>query len=320
MKKVDKRCELDSTLNLIKIGKGKGELRKLLGISASALSNRLRRLEKLGCIELIGKYQINYISSSHKHPRVTTNLISKKLNKRGHAYNIKVLFPKEIDDLKLKDKVQRELRQKRIIPLEFGSYQLKYKKYTIWINKSSLTIYSNNYYSSDNALYSKFKALKDIDNLIKYLKERYEFGGIYGIEVFREHYGLIFNKFADWLIKQKRKMDIKDKGNKSILWVDDSRKDDIGLKEFEGKNPIEINRADKLFESHEKTNWDVTPEFVLNGLNKLAINQSKQNEDISLFAEQLNKHIPAYEGMATMLKETRDEIRNLKEVIQDLKK
>lgn len=43
---------------------------------------------------------------------------------------------------------------------------------------------------------SKFTALKDLDNLVKYLKDKFNFKGIYGIEIFREHYGLIFNEFA----------------------------------------------------------------------------------------------------------------------------
>jgi len=78
-----------------------------------------------------------------------------------------------------------------------------------------LTIYSSNSYYSGNALHSKFRALKDLDNLIIYLKDRFEFTGIYGVEVFREHYGLIFNKFAEWCLKQGRKLYVKEKGDKN---------------------------------------------------------------------------------------------------------
>jgi len=231
------RSELEITLSLIKLGKSKKELRELLHISASNLSNRLRRLENLGEIKLFGKYAIEYIGSSQKHPKVTKNHLEKKLNKRGHAFNFKVYFPKE-DNLTKKEKVQLEFSKNRIKKLDFGSFQLKYKKYTIWINKNSLTIYSSNSYYAQDALHSKLRQLVDIQALIEYLKQRYALRGLFGIELFREHYGLIFNKFAEWCNKNGYKLSLKNKGNKEILWVDKSRKDDIGLNEFESDNPI----------------------------------------------------------------------------------
>lgn len=327
MKKGVKRCELDNSgtkknnkvdaldevLSLIEKGKGKGELKKILKLTPSALSNRLKRLDKLGCIELVGKYEINYISSSHKHPEVTRNQVHKKLNKRGHAFNFTILFPKETEQLRDKTKVIKEFNQKRITKLDNGCYRLKYKGYTIWINKESLTIYSNNYYSSKDALHSKFRQIKELDNLVKYLKERYEFRGIYGMEIFREHYGLIFNKFAEWLLKQHRKLDIKDSGNKSILWVDDSRKDDIGLKEFEGRDALEINAADNLFESHERTQWKVTPEFILEAFDKSA-NQINQNAShLEYHAENMRSHVGAVRELGLSVRELTTQVKTLQE-------
>jgi len=255
---------LEQTLNLIKIGKGKGELRRLLSLSPTALSNRLKRLENLGCINLIGKYQMEVTGSSLKHPEVTRTLINKKLNKRGHGHNSTILFPKE-ENLWENERVKKEYAQKKLEKLGFGSYKLCYKGFTIWINKNSLTIYSSNSYFSKDALKSKFWALKDLDNLAVYLKGRFDLKGIYGIKIFREHYGIIFNKLAEWLLDQGRKMNVKDKGEESILWIDDSMKDNIGakvkLKEFEGKDPQKVNSVDEWGKDMDDEGWPLTSEI-----------------------------------------------------------
>jgi hypothetical protein len=249
-----KRSELDIVLHYLSIGFTKQKIRKELKLKPSALANRLRRLEDLGCIERKGKYIINVLRSSHINPRVTRNKVHKSFNKRGHAHNFKIYFPKETD-LKQKPKVKTEEKLKQLEKLSFGSLKFIKKKFTIWINKDTLTIYSNNSYYSDNALHSKFQAIKDVDNLVQELKDRFDFKGKYGIEVFREHYGLIFNKFANWLLKQKKKLYVQDMKGKTILWVDDSRKDDVGLKEFEAHDPLKVNNADTFFKSHDDTNW-----------------------------------------------------------------
>jgi len=286
MKTPKKRCELDVVFSLLKQGLTKKEVSKRLNLKPSALSNHLRRLEEKGLIERHGKYLIKINPSSHYNPRVTRNQFHKKLNKRGHAHSFKITFPQEKSELIDKSEVINEFLKKKIEKLSFGSLKLKYKRNTIWINKKSLTIYSNNSYYSDNALHSKFRALKDIDTIIKYLKLRFNIRGSYGIEIFREHYALTLNKFAEWLLDRGEKLDVRNKGNKSILWVDDSKDDDIGLKEFESTDPLRINKSDKLFKEHEETNWEVTPKFLLKSLGKITKNfELTQNEILNLKQE-----------------------------------
>jgi len=314
-----KRCEHDRVLQLLSKGLTKAEVRKKLGIKPTALSNHLRRLEDLGVIERQGKYIINVLSSSLLHPKVTKNQVHKKLNKRGHAFNFKVLFPKE-KNLLIKPKVKGEFKAKKLKKLQFGSYKLTKDKNSIWINKNSLIIYSSNSYYSGNALHSKFRALKDLDNLIIYLKDRFEFTGIYGVEVFREHYGLIFNKFAEWCLKQGRKLYVKEKGDKTILWVDNSRKDDIGLTEFEGEDPMSINKADNYFQSHENTGWQVTPEFSLKSFNEageLIKGNAKAIKDVFPLMSDYNKnlklHINVQQEQLKTQKATQEMLREMKE-------
>lgn len=320
MTTTNKKSELDAVLVLLKLDYTKQKIRKKLGIKPSALANRLRRLEDLGCIERQGKYLIKVLRSSHINPEVTKNQIHKKLNKRGHAFNFKIYFPKE-GNLLEKSKVKHELKVGNLETLSFGSAKLVKDKCTIWINKNgTLTIYSNNSYYSKDALHSKFRQLKDMDNLVIYLKDRFGFSGIYGIEIFREHYGLIFNKFAKWINKRGEKMFVKDKGNKSILWVDKSRKDDIGLDEFEGDDPTRINASDKLFDSHEKTGWKVTPEHNLKHqaetnkqIEAIAIGTKQNADHLEFHAENMRSHVGAIRELKTGVNDLRIENRSMRE-------
>ena len=318
MKTHKKVCELGKVHRLLKQDKTKKQIREILNIKPSTLANRLRRLENLGAIERKGKYIIKVLRSSHLNPEVTKNQVHKKLNKRGHAFNFKVVLPNE-KDLRIKDKVREEIKKKKLTKLPFGSLKLIKDKNTIWINRNSITIYSNNSYYSKDALHSKFRALKEIDNLVIYLKDRFELRGMYGIEVFREHYGLIFNKFAEWTLKRGIKLYVKDKGNKAILWVDDSRKDDINLKEFEGKDPLKMNHADNYFNSHEKTGWKVTPEFnLMVQENQLKINeqlaeQGKRNtQNLNNYAVHLKAHVQSVKDLGAGVKELVKQIKELK--------
>lgn len=296
-----KRCEIDLILNLLTQGFTKPQIRKKLNIKPSALANHLRRLENLGYIERQGKYLIKVLVSSHLTPRVTKNQVHINMNKRGHAHSVKVYFPNE-PDLLNKTKVKNEFKAKLLTKLSFGSMKLIKNKCSIWINKGSLTIYSNNSYYSQNALHTKFRALKEIDALVRELKDRFGFRGYYGIEVFREHYGLIFNKFAQWILKQGKSLYVKEKGKKTILWVDNSRKDDVGLEEFEADDPIRANTADEYFNSHERTGWKVTPEKVLEMFNE-AGDLIKQNaKNLNYYGENVVAHVKLMQSIDANLK------------------
>jgi len=272
MKRESGLNELANILRHLVTGLSKKQIREKLNISKTSLANYLRRLEKLGNIKRLGKYEVQVLSSSLNNPRVTTNLIENKLNKRGHAFNFKILFPMETT-IKENKQIKSLVEQKKAELLSFGSIRLREGKNTIWFNKGSITIYSNNSYYAENALHTKFKALQDIDFLVRDIKYRFGLKGLYGIEIFREHYGLIFNQFAEWLLGQNRKLEVKNINNKSILWVDDSKKDDVGLKEFEGSNALKINKADEYFKDCDKTNWEVTPSFVLTAIKGVTDNQ-----------------------------------------------
>lgn len=281
---------LNEVIHLLEKGKSKAEIKDILGISSTTLSNRLRRLKDLGRIKFNGKFLVSLIPSSHNNPKVTKNKVHIDLNKRGHGHNLTIHFHKKTQ-LKLLPKVKEDKKLGILEELGFGSLKFIKDGFTIWINTNNLTIYSNNSYYSNNAIHSKFRLLRDIDNLVEYLVLKYNFPKSYGVEVFREHYGLIFNKFAKWLIKKGKKMYVKDKRGKSILWVDKSMKDDIGLEEFEGEDPIIINNADTFFDSHEKHKFKVDADYTLKAINKLIAAQLESSLQLTKYEEQNKEHL-----------------------------
>jgi len=288
-----KRCEVDGIFDLLKAGFSKKQIKEKLAIKDTTLSNHLRRLEENNKIKRVGKYEIRIISTSPLHPTVTKNKLHIGFNKRGHAHNFVIHFSKKIDLLKL-PKVRQDKELGIIKELKFGSLKFVKKGFTIWINKNNLTFYSNNSYYSKDALHSKFYALRDADTLAENLIIKYGFPKYYGIEIFREHYGLIFNKFAQWLNKQGKKMYVQDKKGKSILWVDKSRKDDIGLEEFEAEDPIKINNADTFFDSHQKHGFKVDADYILK-------NKEKTDKKLQGHDQVIEKSMQVLQGYAEQI-------------------
>lgn len=311
MKTEKTRRDPKEVFDLIVKEKTKKEISKELDLSRSALANHLEKLEISGHIKREGKYIIKVLRSSYLNPKVTKNRINKKLNKRGHAHDFSVIFSKE-QRLWENELIINEFKKGKLKKLGFGSYQLIKKKYTIWINKESLTIYSNNYFCSDKSLKTKFASLRDVDNLIRDLKTKFNISGEYGIEVFREHYGLIFNKFAKWILEKGKKLYVKDKGNKAILWVDDSRKDDMGLKELEGKDPMQIDKIDEYCEDvFIKHKGEVNASFVLNSLNQLNLAQVEGARQLTKYEEQNKEHL-------ALIQDYREESKQNRALIMEL--
>jgi len=302
MKRESGLNELANILRLLVSGLNKKQVREKLNLSRSNFANYLGKLEKRGNIKRVGKYEVQILASSLTNPRVTTNLIEKQMNKRGHAFNFKIVFQGETNLLENKI-IKGLVESNKAEVLSFGSIKFREDKNTIWINKGSITIYSNNSYYSEDANHTKFKALQDIDQLVRDLKYRFQLKGIYGIEIFREHYGLIFNQFAEWILSQNKKFKLENNKNKTIFWVDDSMKDDVGLKEFEGNSPGKINKAAKLFESHERTNWDVTPEFILDSFKQSAEATQKNAEQLNYFGENMVSHVKAIQRISAGLQQ-----------------
>jgi len=102
-------------------------------------------------------------------------------------------------------------------------------------------------------------------------------------------------------------MYVEDKKGKSILWVDKSRKDDIGLEEFEGEDPMKINSADEFFKSKDKTGWkDDTPQVKKNSekINDHDKVLDKSMEILKGYAEQISLHLKVEQGQLKTQKET----------------
>ena len=114
-------------------------------------------------------------------------------------------------------------------------------------------------------------------------------------------------------------MRIKDENGDEWLLIDDSLGEG-GELETIGKKAYKTNpQLQKWWNEHKNTKFQVTPTFVLNGLNKLINHNMNQTKQMEEFAVALNRHIPVYEGMGKLFGELKDEIKNLKNEIGSLK-
>ena len=110
-------------------------------------------------------------------------------------------------------------------------------------------------------------------------------------------------------------MYVEDKKGKSILWVDKSRKDDVGLEEFEGEDPMKINNADGFFQSKDKTGWkDDTPQVERN--TKEVANMKGVFPAMEEYNKNLKLHIQVQQEQLKTQRETQEILGLMKEVLK----
>ncbi|KKM23582.1 hypothetical protein LCGC14_1613680, partial [marine sediment metagenome] len=132
-------------------------------------------------------------------------------------------------------------------------------------------------------------------------------------------YGMIKNELARQYNKKGEKLLIHDDLEGDWLWIDDSK----SLSELEvgGKKAIvRSSQVQKWWNNHKKYGFEVTPEFVLNGFKDIQEDRKEFKKEIKEFAIALNRHIPAYEGMAKFTENLGKEIRLLRTDFRKVKK
>ena len=119
----------------------------------------------------------------------------------------------------------------------------------------------------------------------------------------REHYGIIKNVLAKQYNDKKEKLYIRDDEG-LWLWIDDSH----SLKELETNNPRVNREVQNWWNDSKKTNFKVTPSFILDGMNNTnqMINQVTSNQ--LMFNNNFETHVDAIRTLS-------NEVKRLGEVI-----
>lgn len=308
--KYKKRLVLGVVLKEIKEGLNFAEIGRKYDVSRQTLSYSAKKLKGLGCIEKLPGYaNWKWIKDVPIRPKDTSKVNS---DIRGHAFiwNVEFLdyrFDWNQTEINYKKrKPNNRLTFKRICKNKVLRIIFKGRK--IWLTKTGLTIYEPLDFIGESSFTVKGTAVYEMDRLVKKLLNEFKLPfQHYRFKCSREHYAHVKNQMARQFNDNKVKIKVDHEGK--WFWIDHSH----GDQEEETNDPNTSVQAKKFYKSQLKTNFEVTPEKVLEmqvntneQLNKLA-NQSKKNEEkLEYYAENQITHVKLMQSIdANLEKQTK---------------
>lgn len=289
MKGVEK-LELVQVLNLIKAGSSPANICKKYNIPKSTLSYTLAKLKKLGCIEHKGYATWQYKRDIIEVPKVPkgsmTGQIGTSIKKqiRGHAFIWKIEFYEDIlwNKFIKKSKINYQMIcNKKVFRIMLNSRK-------IWLTKRGMIIYEPIDFFGRSSFQVKGTAVYEMDRLIKDVLKKLKIKfRPYKFTTSREHYALIKNELAKQYNDKKEKLFVYGEDGGIWLWVDHSH----GVHELETRDPNINRKIQQWYNSHKKTNFDVTPEFVLKAIAEQGKHIKKNAEHLNYHAENMRTHV-----------------------------
>ena len=284
VEEVKNNFELD-IITLLKKGLNPSKIATHLNISLPRLSYHLSSLKKQNVIKKIGYGTWEVIPTgevkilSHKGDTQVNNV-------RGHAFIWKV-------------QPDKKFNWKEILELNKINYTLKGISKTpriilnnkkVWLGKNFITLFEpkwNSFFAS-NPIESKKNAVFELIDLIELIKQ---FTGEfkYKFTCKRQHYGFINNPEAMFFERKGKKILIK---NEKGYWFSIDYSQNL----YKEAETIHEQDADidglgyqGLMNSHERTNFKVTPDFILQGFNSLTQASKENNEMLKGIPEIVNQ-------------------------------
>jgi len=289
--------------NYLKDSTNLTKIQNNLSISKQQLNYYLRQLKKRG--EIIQKGRGWYEVNNEVKINTKYNILQVKDSSRGHAYIWKVELTKIPEDW---DKRIEVLTKKginfKLVGAKNNTPRIKVLGRKIWLCNDHLRIFDKkdaSYYGK-TAKESRYCALQEIKLIVGALESKL---GVYvkPSEIYfkREHYALIKNDLAIEENKRGNIVHIVDETGEWLL-IDDSlgkggELETIGKKAYETNIPMQ-----KWWNDNKKTNFEVTPTFILDCLNQVTENQL-------IFDKNIVKHQKVLDEMLITLKAIRDNLK-----------
>ena len=303
-------------INSIKQGKRPSQISKEFNVSLQRINYHLAILKSKGIVKKIGYgvWEVDTIGELKNFSQAT----NPSSNIRGHAFIWKVRFNKfnKFNWKQLLINKQIEFKEKGIT--KTPSILIDNK--IVWLGQKNIIIYEPNSYFGANAIESRKFAVIELINTLNILIKTLGLNISSKDITFtprREHYSLIKNLLAIQCNKNNEKINVY---NEKGLWLSIDNSFNLGELETLGtinNQPLETNlKVQKWWNENKDTNFEVSAKYVLHGLNTLTQNQLNQTQQLEAFAIALNRHIPAYEGMANQVEELNKTIAELKEQIK----
>lgn len=283
LKQVKKNFKLD-IVNLIKNNLNPSKIAIHLNISLPRLSYYLSSLKREGIIRKKG-YGVWEVIPSGEVKMLSHKGSFQLKNIRGHAFIWKIKPNKSFNWLKLIKDLNYELKGLSKTP------RVVINQRKVWLGNKYITIFEtslNSFYGA-NAIESKKNAIYEMIKIIEELKRTLKIDFKYQFTCKRQHYGLIDSTEAKQFIKEGKRILIK---NEKGYWFS------IDFSENKYQEAETINERDadidslgyqRLMNSHEKTKFKVTPEFILTTMNGIQKNQLIFDKNMKSHLEILKK-------------------------------
>lgn len=272
-------------LNAIKSGKSLSNITKEFSISKQLLNYYIRKLHSRG---LLTRKSYGYYESKIK---AKDTLTLKPDMSRGHAFIWTLKLPQEIDQW---DK-RIEILEKHNIPFKLvgalkTTPRILIGNNKVWLGNKTITIFENKSFYADKSTISRKYALISLIELVERIESKLGIN-LHPIQFkpAREHYGLIMNDLAIQCNRKNEKLHISDKDGEWLL-VDNSLS--LGELETIGKDAMLNNlKVQNWWNDQKRTNFEVTPSFLMESLNKLTAIQIETNNQLLEYKIQNKKHL-----------------------------
>lgn len=269
-------------------------LTKQYNISKQLISYNLKVLKDKNLIRKLDKGQWEIVKDN-------LNLTSKRIA-RGHAFIWKIKFHKKIKGWDKREQILTKLN----IPFKKtgNTIRIKIKGKKVWLNNKTIIIYENKSFFDSTPLETRKMAIFEMISTIKSLENRLKLKlGKYNFTTKREHIAWVKDNLAIQCNKEGQKIKVIDKGE---LWmeVDNSYNQDETefYKTLNNSALINSNGYNGYYNSHKKTNWKVTPEFILNTMHGIQQNQL-------IFDKNMSSHLKVLKELGEAVKDLRKEIK-----------
>lgn len=293
--KKGKKVILPIVISEIKQGNCPADISKKYDIKKQTLQYYIRYLKKEKIIEKepTGKWKVL------KEVSKTTKAHQTHKQIRGHAFNWKIRFKQQID---WKKRLEQNKIPFQTIGIANSTPRIIFNNKKIWFTKTGLVIYEPKSFYSESSFTSKGQAVFELDRTIKELGRKLSIDlSKYEFTTSREHYALIDNEIAKQYNDKGEKLYIQRENGTAWMWIDFSH----GINELETDKPITNRQVQSWFNDMKKTNFEVTPTFLLSSINQVTQNQI-------MFDKNFQSHLEVINKLSQTVDELRKEIHKLK--------
>jgi hypothetical protein len=288
---------LDMIISEIKSGKNPSKISKENNIKKQTLNNYIRQLKKDGVLKKIGYGSWEVLKEVSLSTKATKPQYEKQI--RGHAFNWKIKLQKNYN---WERKLDNAKMPYQLVGVNNSTPRIIFNNKKVWLTKTGLVIYEPQSFFSKSSLTSKGMAVWELDKTIKMLGKCLKIDTAhYLFTTSREHYGLVKNELAKQYNDKGEKLYIRD--DKGLwMWIDDSH----SLSELETNEPKNSRGVQNWYNDMKKTDFQVTPSFLLETINGVAQNQV-------MFDKNFQSHLEVINKLGKAVDELREEIKRLKD-------